>query len=710
MKKFFDTFLSQLFFTVLCLSFTTLLYAHGNTGGGIVETRSSRLTGTLADPANNTDKIDIGQSLTVDYNSYTPIQNTQRDKAIKNIISFRIKENPTQNNPLYIPQDFTASVTVQIDYGHSSATATNTIQQQLTVTYTKAEGAKYNAQNYFSFDNAEYVKVTILNTNYSIPVVGTLDTRNVLELENKIQITRYYQLASPVPAASSFSYINPTDPVIDHLTATWGWPINTGNNATQLEWAWVNDDAQNNYKTNGNFDDALIFKYASRVDLALDKTQYDIPLLYEGNGRLFFRIRAVNFDDNGQRTDGPWAPSVNFIYGGHNNSLNWQATTSFAEEGKRKTVVQYYDGSLRARQTVTKDNATNTVVTAETFYDAQGRAAIQILPTPGTTINTVMKYQANLNLFNGQVLNQDPAELFDLQPISNPNSFTPPLQTSSGTSQYYSASNTADNPNIPDAEGYPYTVTRYTPDATGRVMMQSGVGLAHSMGNGHETRYFYGAPSQEELDGLFGTEVGNYTHYSKNMVMDANGQMSVSYVDMHGRTIATALAGTPPASLQALNITNTTDYPNQAGSDITRNLLDNSTNIIKGNSLESINSLLVPAVTTYTFNYQLTPQALQAAACNGAVPANLCYDCLYDLEIAIVDESGVQPTIIKKYSNVSVNPDDDCNTATPFLVDAGNNNPNNSFIFTQVLTQAATAYAKHSASAKVLYSIIKICT
>ncbi len=690
MKKVFYAFQWRIFLTLLCLLFTTLVQAHGNTGGGIVDTRASRLTGTAPDPANYTDALGINQSVTVDYNSYTPVQSTQVNKVIKNIISFRIRENTTQ----FITQDFTATILVQIDYGHSASTATNIIQQQLTVTYTKAEGAKYNAQNYFSFDNAEYVKVTILNTSYNIPVIGTLDTRTVLELENKIQITRYFQLANPVPAPASFNYTTPVDPVIDHLTATWGWPINTGNNATQLEWAWISDDAQASYQTNGNFNDALIFKYASRVDLALDKTQYDIPLLYEGSGRLFFRIRAVNFDDNGQRTDGPWVTSVNFIYGGHNNSLNWQATTSFAEEGKRKTVVQYYDGSLRPRQTVTKDNATNTVVTAETFYDAQGRAAIQILPTPGTSINTVMKYQANLNLFNGQVLNQDPAELFDLQPVANPNSFTPPLQTSTGTSQYYSAANTTDNPNIPDAEGYPYSVTRYTPDATGRVMMQSGVGLAHSMGNGHETKYFYGTPSQEELDGLFGTEVGNFTHYAKNMVMDANGQMSVSYVDMHGRTIATALAGATPTSLQTLDITNPANYPGQAGTAISRNLLDYGTNTIKGNTVESVNSLLVPAGGNYTFNYQLTPQALQTAACSGAIPANLCYDCLYDLEIAIVDEAGVQPTVIKKYSNVSVSPDDDCNTATPLLQDVSNSTPGSSFTFTQLLTPGSYSVRK----------------
>jgi hypothetical protein len=264
-------------------------------------------------------------------------------------------------------------------------------------------------------------------------------------------------------------------------------------------------------------------------------------------------------------------------FGGHDNNLNWQVTTSYAEDGKRKTVMQYYDGSLWNRQTVTKDNVTNTTLASETFYDGQGRPAVQVLPAPGLT--SVIAYTKNLNLFNGQSQNEDPAKFFDLQPAATPNSLTSPLAATTGAAQYYSASNPevndGSNKYIPDAEGYPYTVARYTPDGTGRVMSQSGVGADLKMGSGHETKYYYGGAAQEELDGLFGTEAGNHTHYLKNMVKDANGQMSVSYVDMHGRTVATALAGDAPQNIAALNL-NQTQYPNQAGTNITRNLLDNT--------------------------------------------------------------------------------------------------------------------------------------
>jgi RHS repeat-associated protein len=646
---------------VICL---VLFFANSRAGntGGIEDLQAGiPLKGTVAVAApNQSYPLVSGQSSIVDYNTF-PLQTTQQSKTIKNIITFGINEEAGK----FISQDFTITANVLIEYGHSS-TALNSITKSFTLSYKKAEGIKYDAKQYFSFADAEYVKITL----QSLPstVINGLDIREVLVLQNEMLITRYFELPAVVPGPYTFNFIVP-DLALgtpDHLGIYFSWPLNTGNNATQLEWAWVENEMEEYYKVNGTLNYDLIFLNSTRVDLPYKKVDYDIPLLYDGAGKLYYRIRAVNIKETGNRSDGPWnMAQVPYAFAGHNNNLNWQSTSTFAEEGKRKSVIQYYDGSLRGRQTVTKDNSTNTVVTAESFYDAQGRPAIQILPTPG--IGSIIKYQANLNLFNGQAPNQDPADIFDMEPVATPNSLTPPLLTSSGSSNYYSFDNpdklTGSNKNIPNADGYPYTVTRYTPDGTGRVMTQSGVGDAHKMGNGHETKYYYGNASQEELDGLFGTEAGHASHYSKNMVKDANGQMSVSYTDMHGRTVATALAGDAPAALQALdNKTNPLHYPSQAGTAITRNLLDNTTNIIKGNTIESVNSLLVPALTNYDFTYGLNPQILEMAACKDVIPAILCYDCLYDLEITITDETGETAPIVRKFSNVSLTPDDDCST------------------------------------------------
>ncbi|MEZ0131462.1 hypothetical protein AB9T88_17510, partial [Flavobacterium sp. LBUM151] len=116
----------------------------------------------------------------------------------------------------------------------------------------------------------------------------------------------------------------------------------------------------------------------------------------------------------------------------------------------------------------------------------------------------------------------------------------------SGSSKYYSANNDINSPfkdYIPTASNFPFSQVEYTPDNTGRISRKGGVGPAHQLGSGHEMQYIYSVPNQEELNRLFGYEVGLASHYKKNIVIDPNGQSSVSYLDPQGRTIATALAG-----------------------------------------------------------------------------------------------------------------------------------------------------------------------
>ena len=90
-------------------------------------------------------------------------------------------------------------------------------------------------------------------------------------------------------------------------------------------------------------------------------------------------------------------------------------------------------------------------------------------------------------------------------------------------------------------------------DGTGRIRRQGGIGLDHQLGTGHETRYYYGKPSQTQLDRLFGTEVGYQRHYKQNAVQDPNGQLSISLIDQHGRVVATSLAGGVPDNMEQLD-------------------------------------------------------------------------------------------------------------------------------------------------------------
>jgi len=635
-------------------------------------------------------------------------------RKVSTTISFYIKEETTQ----LIPTDFTASVIISIDYGASSSSYT-TITKTLTVDYKKNAGTKYNARAYYTIPDAEYVNVKITDRS-GIPVIGpssnTLDTREILFLVADMDVTRYYELASGISVSEFSVKTNAVDATVPTdiakvqwgSTGTNGWPENKGINMLQLEWAWLEDELVDNYRDgSGNFSAELLFQQgATRVDLPFSVSgSYKIPFLYDGTGILHVRVRACNSKASGNRTDGSWfytmpknSSNVAVSSVGHEADLNWQVATSFAEEGKSKTVISYFDGSLRSRQTVTKDNVLETVLASETFYDYQGRPAVQILPTPN--INNVIQYQKNLNIFNGQASNvKDPAEFFDLQPKNDLATYTTAyLDKTKGAANYYSNQNTlagssTEDRFIPDANGYPFSVTRYTPDATGRILAQSGVGEKHAMGTEQVTKYYYGTPAQVELDALFGNEVGDFSHYSKNMVKDANGQMSVSYVDMHGRTVATALAGNTPERMVTGSLTpfplleplKNQVYQNQVfGNTINRNLLSDNTNRVKNNNaVESVNNLFVTVPgTSYHFTYELNTETLKLAFAN-CVSTSFCHDCMYDLEITIANDNGEEsfphedPTnlsspasdkVVYRFSNVSPSADQSCSTGVASFI------------------------------------------
>src|SRR5690606_20046583 len=97
------------------------------------------------------------------------------------------------------------------------------------------------------------------------------------------------------------------------------------------------------------------------------------------------------------------------------------------------------------------------------------------------------------------------------------------LSDVSGAGKYYSSANASNSIHrdfIPDGEGFVYSQTEYLRDGTGRVSRQSGVGKEFKIDGTHVTRTYYGAPAKEELIRLFGTNVGNASHYKKNLIMD----------------------------------------------------------------------------------------------------------------------------------------------------------------------------------------------
>ncbi|WP_431212107.1 hypothetical protein ACQ86N_41175 [Puia sp. P3] len=545
--------------------------------------------------------------------------------TVQNQVTVMINEASTR----YMPSKF--SVTVKLHISWDSAGHTDTVNRSFTVNYDSS--ATYNSRSSFVFQGAHQVTVKVISD--STDATGW-DPTSVLLVEN--QLTAWPVFAFNCKATIGNITISPSgDTTADELPVSWNAIV--GADQYDLEWTYIDSSAlrDGRYNINRNttqpLDLGLIFKNnATRVTTT--GTSYRIPLIYDDSGTVFVRVRPTQLGAAGSVTAAIWSSEAGtpvvgrYTYTGHERPLNWQSNISYAEEGKRKVVLQYFDGSLRSRQTVTKDNSTNTTVVAETYYDYQGRPALQVMPAP--TLNTIIKYTAGFNQgYNSAEYNQANFDtVTSTQTICDARADS--MVNTAGASMYYSPQNPQANIGlnqfIPDAEDYPFTQTEYMPDNTGRISRQGGVGKNHQLGTGHETKYYYGTPDQNELDALFGTEVGDKSHYFKNMVRDANGQYSVSYVDMHGRTIATALAGAAPAGMSPLASNNTKS--------VTETLADPSTASIQDQSMVSQKSLLVSKADTFSFHYSLLPDSLKELNCNQQA---ICYTCRYDLDITITD-------------------------------------------------------------------------
>ncbi|QEH43312.1 hypothetical protein [Chitinophaga sp. XS-30] len=559
---------------------------------------------------------------------------------VRNIITFKINEYSSH----FLPDTFSAIANVRIYYTRPDLVV-DSVDQQLSIRYDTANA--YAVRSSFVFNNSHRVEVKVLELTNT----AGYDVLPVLMLENEMEVHPVYKLLCTEDAVKSISSDNP--PVTDTTDEIMvSWPVTVGANVYDLEWAYIDSSVLTDHRYGNPLNPELVF-VNNTTRVTITGNSYAIPLLYDNGGVLYFRVRAVQEKEGFVRTETAWSsefPGGLGIYGfcGHERNLNWQSSITFAEDGKRKVVVQYFDGSLRSRQTVTKDNSTNTTVVAESFYDYQGRPVIQVLPAP--TLDNVLKYTANLNpAINGAEYDKSNYDEINTE-AEYLTASAKPMSTVSGANRYYSPSNPDKNTSIhqfiPDAEGHAFAETQYTQDNTGRIARQGGVGPAFQLGTNHETKYYYSTPSQEDLDALFGTEAGLSSHYFKNMVSDANGQHSVSYLDMHGRTIATALVGSPSgAELE--------DLPGKEVITVTDSLSGAGKNIIRDLKISNHTSHLVTEDGYYNFRYQLTPPVLQKPDCDNNI---ICYKGLYDLQIRITDDAynlrlGGEPfdTVLRNY-------------------------------------------------------------
>ncbi|MEP7377629.1 MAG: hypothetical protein ABI675_29765, partial [Chitinophagaceae bacterium] len=603
---------------------------------------------------------------------WTPAQKTTIDTTlpykIRNIVTLKFFEEQTK----YIKSDFTDSVFVKIIYTNKNSSV-DSVGRWFVINYEDSSGIKYDGQNYFTFNDGYRVTARIDTIRTSFPTgVTAWDVLPHLRLENEMQISRYYNFSCSAVVSSGWTQA--TSNIATTGDIRYVWNAVAGATEYDIEWTFIDSVMLAEgvlYGTVASPDRTKIFDAGSTRN-TIYGLDFSLPLIYDNSSYLFVRVRPVHVRGN-QRIEGSWYPTTGagYYFTGHETGLNWQSTTTFAEEGKRKTVVSYADGSLKQRQTVTRDNvavSTPQAIASETLYDYQGRPAIQILPAP--YLGGVIKYIHDLNksISGGEY----DKSLYDslITQFTYCDSSAPAMSSTSGANKYYSSSSpwaaiNNSHKALPLSNGYAFAETRYAQDNTGRIMAQGGVGQRYQVGSKHETKYYYGKPDSLELFALFGTEVGDPSHYQKNMVRDANGQYSVSYVDMKGRTIATALAGVPDTAMVKLDT-----LASYNSISITKKLIDRSTTVIDGHSMQNTAGLVVTKKGDHIFHYTLSPDSLSLLTCKDSTA--ICYDCIYNLEISISDEcNNTRLPSNQRYVILDTNlhvakPDTLCNTILGF--------------------------------------------
>lgn len=591
-------------------------------------------------------------------------------------------------------------------------TTTQTVWLEVGYNPTDTPGVRYVDREVLPLEGYDSISAVVSSVHTT---AGWTPANVVLDLDCEREFVR--DLAGPV------AKVHVEQAKAGEDIKIWWTPV-VGAEQYDVEWTWIGTDngfgsslptsalfvgdsvpPDTAYPTSANVH-VLPTDFAHDASRARVKgTRYVVPDLYE-KGWLVARVRPIGLGgpDDSQETLGDWFPvlgpswtpltsfDARLKLSGHEPQLNWQWSAAFAEGGKRSDRVAYHDGALVGRQQVSKVNSDETVVVGETIYDHVGRPAVQVLPVPvAPEVGTTIHHYADFNLDSGG----DPYDLDAFDESETCTATAEPMATSSGASRYYSPSTPTfpDKPwqgYVPDAKGYPFVQVEYTRDTTGRVRHQGGVGDTFRVGGGHETRLGYGVATQASLDAIFGSEAGNAGRFERRLATDPNGQIAVSYVDPAGRVVASALAGAPPDGLDPIEDV------------VTEHLTEDLTGIgngIDGDSRVLSRTVNVTSEQAYGFHYA-HPATSYRQACN---PDGTCYECVYDLEISLVDDCGVEMldggARAATIGDPAAGHDDTCDAAAYSLDFTSVSLPVGSYTLTKTLTVNEEALAAATAAA-----------
>ncbi len=286
-----------------------------------------------------------------------------------------------------------------------------------------------------------------------------------------------------------------------------------------------------------------------------------------------------------------------------------------------------------------------TTLSSQTIYDHSNRPAVSTLPVP-TSEPGLTGYKEKLVVPEGST---DPntrpynAENIDTKPAES----TAIDQTKPGF-DYYNGKYTSKgvNQNVPDAEGFPFTRSRFYNDGTNRPLEQSGVGKTHAIGDetkgmGKTVKTYYATSSDQELIRLFGDEAPAGESVLKTTTIDQNGTTSITYTSKEGKVIATCLSFQQDTQLDPLG-DNTTKVTN--ADQVTSNVLQEG-------MLVSAKRVSFDKSTPLTITY--APPSGEQAVSLGCSDSKLV--CTFQVKIYIRKIDGAFPDdwSLKDANNVS---------------------------------------------------------
>lgn len=313
-----------------------------------------------------------------------------KDKAVHNYVKLAI--DPGKDD--FISAGVEYKVDVEIKFWNVNGTFTGftntTINKTLKINYSPDNSALITDINLYSFQNAYkiQVKVTQVYVNGSA-YTSYSSLPNCLYIEAGIEVERYYDFdfaASPddleVVYDEDYQYLNIQNFSVD------------GAVAYEIEWTYVNNygsslasnltPSQLTYTFHNN---------SSRIRVNSDEI-IKIPAVFD---RGYVIVRARGIGRTGPNLDkdwyGPWTITDNYdddlsdpylvntliattyiVEIGASgdqpvfeSNKNWMYQVTFAEDGKMKHIISYFDGTSRNRQSVTVVNTDNEAIVAETF-------------------------------------------------------------------------------------------------------------------------------------------------------------------------------------------------------------------------------------------------------------------------------------------------------------------------------------------------------